>query len=70
MQVIAEQCFFGSGLTNATIPASVREIENDAFRNCKDLSELKFEKKSQIKKIGTQAFSDTALKVVSVPPAA
>lgn len=39
-----------------TVPASVWEICDDAFYECKKLKEVKFEKGSKLKVIGFEAF--------------
>lgn len=51
-----------------TIPGNVQEIEDEAFLDCKYITEIKFEKPEKLKKIGKNAFSGCiALKSFTVP---
>ena len=56
------------GIKKFIIPASVEEIENEAFKNCKDLEEIIFEEGSHIKRIGSYVFdNDIKLKELRLP---
>ena len=62
-----------TALTSIKIPASVKTIEEAAFKGCSSLATVTFEKGSQLKTIGgdsysSGAFSDcTALKSIEIP---
>ena len=65
---IAKKAFRGEeALESVTIPASVTAILDQAFENCKNLSEITFEGGSQLTKIGSGAFA--AKDVAGVPAA-
>jgi|GEM_PF-5093021 len=65
---IAKKAFRGEeALKSVTIPASVTAILDQAFENCKNLSEITFEGGSQLTKIGIGAFA--AEDVAGVPAA-
>ena len=42
LEKIREQCFFGSGIEDITIPNTVFAIENSAFSKCKNLKRVIF----------------------------
>ena len=47
---IEERWFMNSEIESVTIPASVTTIGNEAFRDCKRLLKVMFEKRSSAKK--------------------
>lgn len=51
--------FFVCPIESITIPATVTEIEDHAFRYCTDLKEVKFEEGCQLETIGEAAFRMT-----------
>ena len=55
-----------TSLTSIEIPASVETIEKYAFKGCTALTTVTFEKGSQLKTIGEQAFYDLPLKTVDM----
>lgn len=54
-------------LTSVTIPASVEEIDEFAFRGCFNLEYVRFKGKSKLKKIGRNVFNYDALQKVELP---
>ena len=46
VEKIGNNWFWGSRVENVRIPASVREIGNCAFRNCKKLRQITFSESS------------------------
>jgi len=53
--IIAEEAFFLSrDVTSVVIPASVRRIETDAFRGCRDLGQVTFQGKQT--QLGARSF--------------
>lgn len=60
--------FFDSPIKTITIPASVTEIDSDAFRCCLDLEEVVFEEGCSLETIGATAFrKDASLETFSFP---
>ncbi|MDR1905952.1 MAG: leucine-rich repeat protein [Clostridiales bacterium] len=58
---IADKGFAGAGITKVTIPASIKKIGSEAFKNCSYLNTINFEDGSQLTEIGSYAFSDCKL---------
>ena len=56
MERIGWRWFMDSGVESVAIPASVREISANAFRCCRRLREVVFEKRSMLTRIGESAF--------------
>lgn len=54
-------------LENVIIPKSVTEIAYNAFYNCINLSDVSFEKGSELKKIGMSAFSGSPIYSIEIP---
>lgn len=50
--------FYNSGITSLKIPATVREIKDNAFYNCKTLASVRFEASSEPLTIGFQPGTD------------
>lgn len=63
---IAEGVFSGSGLTKIVIPGIVKTIAARAFSDCNHLTEVTYQRTDQNLRIGDYAFSNTALKSVSL----
>lgn len=55
-RLIRARQFIDKKITNITVPASVREIQTEAFYNCQTLKIIVFAKGSQLEKIGCGAF--------------
>lgn len=53
---IENNWFYSCDVESVTVPASVKEIRANAFRNCTNLREVIFQEGSQLKTIGTSAF--------------
>lgn len=51
-------CNQKSNLTALTIPATVRRIGTEAFRDCRNLGTVTFEEGSQLSRMGRYAFRD------------
>ena len=57
-----------AGITEITIPASVKEIEKFAFDGCTKLATVTFAPDSKLETIGSMAFRDnTAISEISIP---
>lgn len=66
LEYIGEWIFVGSSLTGEiVIPSTVKEIGECAFRECKNLTSVKFE--NGIKKIGEESFNRTAISEIVLP---
>ena len=57
----------GAGITEITIPKSVKEIETYAFDGCANLTTVTFEPVSELETIGSMAFRNTAISEISIP---
>ena len=65
---IREMAFFmNTSVTSVSIPATVKNIGNNAFQNCGNLTSLTFEGESQLKQISLQAFYNTVLTTIDIP---
>lgn len=60
--------YYCGDLVNLVIPASVKEIQRNAFANCKNLKSVIFEEGSQLDSIGENAFLRCAsIKEIQIP---
>ena len=72
-QAIGEKWFADSDVENVTVPASVREIQADAFRYCRSLATVVFKKPrpgkgSLLRAIGIEAFYGCcSLRAIDLP---
>ena len=66
-EVVGEKWFAGCGVERVVIPASVREIQADAFWRCRQLASLEFEEGSALEAIGQGAFRETKLEALAFP---
>ena len=57
----------GAGITEITIPESVKTIEMCAFNGCTKLATVTFAPNSQLEAIHSWAFQDTAISEISIP---
>ena len=57
----------GAGITEITIPKSVKEIEKFAFDGCTKLATVTFAPDSELETIGSMAFQYTAISEISIP---
>ncbi len=57
----------GAGITEITIPESVKRIEMCAFNGCTKLATVTFAPNSQLEAIYSWAFQDTAISEISIP---
>ena len=57
----------GAGITEITIPKSVKTIELDAFDGCTKLATVTFAPNSKLETIGSKAFQNTAISEISIP---
>ena len=57
----------GAGITEITIPKSVKEIEKFAFDGCTKLATVTFAPVSELETIGSKAFQNTAISEISIP---
>lgn len=56
-----------AAVKSVTIPASITQIPNDAFRNCTSLNAVTFASGSQLQTIGKWAFMSTAVAAIEIP---
>ena len=56
-----------AGITEITIPASVKEIEKFAFEGCTELATVTFAPTSRLETIGSAAFQNTGISEISIP---
>ena len=56
VKTIEDWWFKNSEIENVEIPASVREIEAEAFRDCSNLTPVTFAEGSRLEKIGAGCF--------------
>ena len=65
---IEESAFFNNtSVTSVSIPATVKNIGNNAFQNCSNLTSLTFEGESQLEQISDNAFQSTGLTTIKIP---
>ena len=64
---IGDMWFMGSQIENITIPASVREIRNEAFRWCENLKCVIFAKGSRLEAVGDLCFADSGIQEINAP---
>lgn len=57
----------GAGITEITIPKSVKTIEKFAFDGCTELATVTFAPNSKLETIGSKAFQNTAISEISIP---
>ena len=57
----------GAGITEITIPKSVKEIEKFAFDGCTKLATVTFAPVSELETIGSMAFRNTGISEISIP---
>ena len=60
-------CYRCESLISVTIPASVENIEYEAFSRNNALENIEFETGSQLKNIGNVAFKETAISSINIP---
>ena len=56
-----------AGITEITIPKSVKTIETYAFEGCANLTTVTFAPDSELETIGSMAFQNTAISEISIP---
>ena len=67
-EVIDSWCYNEKDIECIFIPKSVIEIQENAFRDCKNLREVIFEEGSRLKKIGESAFQNcSSLRNILLP---
>ena len=67
-RLIADYAFYTcEGLTNVTIPSSVIAICDNAFADCRNLSQVDFGNNSRLITIGGCAFKNTGLTSIEIP---
>jgi hypothetical protein len=63
---IEESGFEGTGITDITLPASIENISNSAFKSS-NLATINFVGTSKLKSIGNTAFASSALTSITIP---
>lgn len=64
---IGRSFFNNTFVTSVSIPATMKTIGNEAFKNCSNLTSLTFEGDSQLEQIGNYAFNVSGLTTISIP---
>ena len=67
LESIGSYAFYGSSLTNITIPSSVTSIGDYAFQVCGNLTTVTFGENSQLTSIGDSAFLGSGLISITIP---
>ncbi|MBQ9716001.1 MAG: leucine-rich repeat protein [Clostridia bacterium] len=67
LETIERHAFVSSDLQSISLPASLRTIDQDAFRVTPHLEHVSFEQNGLLQNIGTAAFYDSALKDFVLP---
>ncbi len=67
VEEIAAGAFFGTPITEITIPRSVTYIGRQAFFECASLTKVTFAANSSLEKIGNEAFSKTGITSLTIP---
>lgn len=65
---IGERWFSETNIEVMTVPASVEEIDDDAFSNCRSLKRVEFAEGSRLKRIGYNCFRGSGLEEFRAPP--
>ena len=70
LEKISISCFYGCGLESVTVPETVKIIGWQAFGCCRQLRNIVFSGKSQLKEVENYAFGGTQLREdrVTFPP--
>jgi hypothetical protein len=67
LMTLSRGAFCRSQLEWIDIPATVEEIGDSCFYECRSLTEVNFERDSRLKRIGEFAFAQTAIKTITIP---
>ncbi len=67
MELIDFQTFSKSCITEIVIPSSVEQIDFYAFKDCLQLSSVKFEDSSNLTSIDYGAFAGTSITDICIP---
>lgn len=67
VETISVGAFKNSGLTNVTIPATVKTIDSEAFAYDQTLETVDFDENAQVKTIGKDAFIGCGFHEISIP---
>ena len=62
---IPEMCFWQSGLEKIKIPSSVRTIDKNAFKECKNLTHIKLPENLEV--ISEGCFWESGLEELAIP---
>ena len=68
LEIVGENWFTGCRIEKMMVPASVLEIQQNAFKYCYKLKSVELEKGSALEKIGFGAFYDSGLESFTCPP--
>ena len=70
LEKIGISCFYGCGLESVTVPETVKIIAWQAFGRCRQLRNVVFSGKTQLKEVENYAFGGTLLREdrVAFPP--
>ena len=66
-QIIHNNAFYSSSLTEIKIPKYVKKIEYGAFHYCNFLNKVVFDDDSELVEIQYNAFSSTAIEKIKIP---
>lgn len=64
---IGNHWFYCTDVESVTVPASVKEIEADAFCRCEKLKGVLFAKNSRLEKFGTDCFACSGIEKIIIP---
>lgn len=67
VQLIESHWFGMSQIKAVAIPASVREIGDEAFRGCRRLTQVTFAENSNLETIGVMCFAESGLREIELP---
>ncbi len=62
---VGKYAFYGSALTEVTLGASIKEIRNGAFQQCRSLTEIEFP--NALESIGNYAFCSSGVTAITLP---
>lgn len=67
VETIARECFWRSNFKRLSLPASLKSIGKESFRDCTELNSIEFSEQSSLEKIEERAFDSTAIKQIRLP---
>lgn len=68
VETIWERQFQKRDVESVALPASLREIREDAFRHCANLKEIRFHKQCNVNTLSKNCFCESGLEAFVAPP--